>query len=214
MLLLALCAAAGAEELDAATKSKAHFEAGRALYRIGSYSEALREFQAGYELAPRPQFLVNIGQAYRKLGEASRAKESFEKYLAAAPADSLERPQIERLVAELTREIAASSPPRTPAPPPQTAPPAEPAPSGAPAPAMASPQEPAPQPTAAPAVTSSVLTQAPPPARKKSFIARHWWIVPVAAVVAAGLAVGIYYAARPTTVQCGDSNVILCASAH
>jgi len=190
---------AGAEELDATGKARVHFEAGRALYRLGNYAEALREFEAGYQLAPRPQFLVNIGQAYRKLGDLPRAKETFERYLAAVP-DSPERPQIENLIAELAAQLAAP-------PPPPVEPPAEKA--TAPPPPEKSAEPPPEKPAPAP-----VLIAQPPPPKKRSFFARHWWIVPVAAAVAAGLAVGIYYAARPSTVQCGDANVILCASAR
>jgi hypothetical protein len=45
-----------------------------------------------------------------------------------------------------------------------------------------------------PAGTVLVAT---PPARKKPFVARHWWIFPVGAVVVAGVAVGLYFGLKP-----------------
>jgi len=51
-------------------EARVHFEAGTDHYAAGRYEEAIRRFQAGYALVPRPNFLVNIGQAYRKLGSA------------------------------------------------------------------------------------------------------------------------------------------------
>src|SRR5581483_2584479 len=189
--ILLLVGAAQAEELDLAGKARAHFEAGRAMYKLGNWAEALREFQAGYELAPRPQFLVNIAQAHRKLGDLPRAKEAFEKYLAASPPDSAERPQIERLIAELAREIAAQPPPVEK--PPEAAAPVEPPPPVEKSPIVEKPAAPV------------ALVEAPPP--KKSFVKRHWWIFPVAGVVLAGVAVGIYFAVKPSTVGCHDAGV-------
>jgi tetratricopeptide (TPR) repeat protein len=107
VLLLAAFTAQGqpAESLE---RAKAHFRAGEALYQLGSYSEALREFKAGFELAPRPMFLLNIGQAYRKLGDAAAALDAFEKYLVNSSADDPQRRAVEELIAELRRAPASA----------------------------------------------------------------------------------------------------------
>src|SRR3954452_7742943 len=43
------------------------FEAGRAAYDVGNYTEALNHFQQAYELSERPQLLYNIGQCADRL---------------------------------------------------------------------------------------------------------------------------------------------------
>jgi tetratricopeptide (TPR) repeat protein len=75
-------------------RARAHHEAGMGLYHLGSYREAIKEFAAGYQLVRRPEFLINLGQAYRKLGELERSREMFDRYLAAAPPSAPDRPQV------------------------------------------------------------------------------------------------------------------------
>src|SRR5581483_5940509 len=90
-----------AADEDATARARSHFEIGRGYFRLGNYSEALREFTAGYELAPRPQFLVNLGQCHRMLRDYDHARAMFEKFLAEAPADDPERAAVEQLLEEL-----------------------------------------------------------------------------------------------------------------
>jgi tetratricopeptide (TPR) repeat protein len=175
--------AAAQAQSDDEGRSRAHYDAGRALFVLGSYQEALREFTAGYQLSARPKFLLNIAQCYRRLGELERAKKMLEQYLQRGAPTPAERADIEQIMAELDREIA-------------NRPAASPRPAAAPTFVQAS------RPMAAPsAATPAVAAPAPPP--KRSFMHRHWWIIPVSLVVAGGLAVGIYFAARPS-VDCGS----------
>jgi hypothetical protein len=51
-LLIALAWAAPASADDAKDRALTHFRAGEALYKLGNYTDAIREFAAGYELAP------------------------------------------------------------------------------------------------------------------------------------------------------------------
>src|SRR4051794_25921696 len=69
-------------EPDREERARAHFEAGRVQYNLGDYKGAVREFAEGYRLVPRPQFLVNLGQAYRRLGQLERAREMYNRFLA------------------------------------------------------------------------------------------------------------------------------------
>jgi tetratricopeptide (TPR) repeat protein len=178
-----LSGAASADGPDGTARARTHFEAGRALYILGNYSDAIREFAAGYQLAPRPQFLLNLGQSHRKLGDLTKARDMFRRFLAEAPPDDPDRAAAKQVLDDVEREIAA----RPVAPPP---PPVVPAPVVAPA--------------APPAVAVSVTAEP----RRRPFIARHWWIIPTTAVVAAGLGVGIYFAVRPTgcsaSIECID----------
>lgn len=185
--VLALAGAAHAQSDDAIARARTHFEAGRALYQLGNYTEAAREFAAGYQLVPRPQFLLNLGQCYRKLDDLPQAREMYRRYLDKASVNDPERPQAQQILGEIERQIAArqatASPPPTPAPPPAAAPAA----------------------TMTPASATLVAT-APPPARK-SFIKRNWWIIPVAAVVVgAAVGVGVYYGTRPAD-PCSGANL-------
>lgn len=184
-LVVAMVACAGrvqAQSDDQVARARTHFEAGRALYQLGNYTEALREFAAGYQLAPRPQFLLNLGQCYRKLDDLGRAREMYQRYLHDAPASDPERPQAQQLLGEIDQQIAEHK--AASAPPPSTGPP--------------------PVVVAAPA--SLALTQAAPPPRK-SWIKRNWWIIPVgAALVGVGVGLGVYYGTR-TPDPCSGANL-------
>jgi hypothetical protein len=103
----------------------------------------------------------------------------YKKFLADAPPDDPDRAQAAQILSELERQIAARPPP-----------PAE-APAAPPAPAPGAPQ---------------VVASAPEPSLRKPFIARHWWIIPASAAVAAGVTVGIYFGVAgsgcPASVGC------------
>ena len=50
--MLCILVAASAYADDKLDEAKTHFRAGEALYQLGRYQEAVREFNAGYELVP------------------------------------------------------------------------------------------------------------------------------------------------------------------
>jgi tetratricopeptide (TPR) repeat protein len=167
LLLLAICGAARAE--DAVTSSRQHYNRGRELYLANYNAEALREFQAGYELAPRPEFLINMGLCQSRLGRLTEARDLYQKFLAAAPESHKQRQNVEDLLQKVEAELAAR--------PPETAPP---------------PKETPPRPVSVAVVAApAVLVATAPPQREKSFARRHWWIFPVVGVVVAGVAVGL-----------------------
>jgi tetratricopeptide (TPR) repeat protein len=115
---LACAAPAGADDAPA-ERARTHYEAGRALYRMGKCAEAVREFLAGYTLAPKPQFLINIGQGYRRCGQLAQAREMFEKFLATAEPNDPDRAFIGRLLAEVSEELARAPAAVSPSPSPR-----------------------------------------------------------------------------------------------
>ena len=194
LLLLALSLALAATgRADEAERARAHFEAGRVHYNLGDYEAAVRELSAGYRVVPRPEFLVNLGQAYRRLGQLERAREMYQRFLADTPSSDPARPQVRALIAEVQREIdrvrAAAKPPASePEPEPVKADPAT--------VPMVAPRIVAPPMVAPPIVVAKTSHVDPPP--PPSFWRRHWWIVPVTTVALAGAGVGIYFVVRPS----------------
>jgi tetratricopeptide (TPR) repeat protein len=188
--LLALASPAAADPSDDdLARARTYFEAGRAHYALGNYSEALVQFTAGYQLAPaRHEFLINLGVTYRRLRQLDRAKQMFERYLLVAPTGP-ERGAAQRNLAEIAAlERTAPQPTAVPERPPSlplaatALPPPQP---------IVAPEQPAPQVIAAPA-------PAPAPPTRHSRAVRHLaWILPTVAVLLAGAAVGIYYGTRP-----------------
>jgi tetratricopeptide (TPR) repeat protein len=125
-VILMAFAARGAAADDASTSAaRRHFERGEKLYALTRFSEALDEYQKAFDARPIPDFLFNIGQCYRNLGDYDSAIFSYRKYLTAAP-DAPNRAQVEQLIAELqTRKDQNDthrlglSPPRPAEPPPR-----------------------------------------------------------------------------------------------
>src|SRR4051794_17898806 len=105
--LLSWALAAAAADDETMRQAHTHFKAGKAFYDLGQYEDAIRELAAGYALAPRPEFLINLGQAYRRAGEPRKAREMFQHYLEEAPAGAPQRVQVSELVTQLDTELAA-----------------------------------------------------------------------------------------------------------
>jgi hypothetical protein len=89
-----------------AEQAAAHYEAGQRAYAESRWEDALREFQLGYALAPRPEFLINFAQVHRKLGRLGDATLDCERYLAAAP-NSPMAAEVTRLLGVMREEHAA-----------------------------------------------------------------------------------------------------------
>jgi tetratricopeptide (TPR) repeat protein len=170
-MLLALLLAAAAST-DESAEAKVHFQAGSTHYQLKQYSEAIREFAAGYALSPRPEFLINLGQAYRGAGDLPQALNMFKQYLEKAPANAKPRAQVEQLVRQLEQQIKDEA---------EQKPPAKPA--DAPLKEEAAP-------TLVPIASAPEAVAAP---AQESHTSPLVWIIPVAAavVVAAGVAVAV-----------------------
>lgn len=89
-----------------AEQAALHYQAGQKAYGEERWTEALREFQLGYALAPRPEFLINFAQVHRKLGRLGDAAIDCERYLAAAPSSAMAT-EVTRLLAVIREEQAA-----------------------------------------------------------------------------------------------------------
>jgi tetratricopeptide (TPR) repeat protein len=163
---------------DAPARARGHFEDGLVLYKEERYQEALDEFERGYALAPRPRFLISIGQCHRRPGALASARVAFRKFLAAVPQDDADRPRVE----EMLREVEATLGPDRLALPPE-------------------PPTPAPPRTTLPALAG--LTAPPPEARRTS--RRTWGIAAVAAVVA--VSVGVYLMTRDGGAICRSEDL-------
>lgn len=128
-LLLACClllvTVRGAAADDPALRSaKRHFERGEKLYALTKFSEALDEYQLAFDAKPIADFLFNIGQCYRNLGDYDSAIFSYKKYLRSAP-DAPNHDQVEQLITELEAKRDRSDTRRLGLGRPRAAPPAE-----------------------------------------------------------------------------------------
>jgi hypothetical protein len=99
------------------TDAQGHLEQGKHLYEIQDYDGAIAEYQAGYMLEQRAEFLYGMGQAYRMKGDCERAARSYNAVVrapdGAALADAARR-NIDR--------CRSTTPPQQP-PPPEPPPP-------------------------------------------------------------------------------------------
>lgn len=105
LLLLLLALPARADDSEA----KRHFDRGLISYNLQRYTEALEHFQAAYELKPAPQFLFNIGQCQRQLGQREAAVKSYRAYLRMLP-DAPNREQALRFAAKMEMPAPAAAP--------------------------------------------------------------------------------------------------------
>jgi tetratricopeptide (TPR) repeat protein len=85
-------------------EAKAHFEEAEKNYRLGRFDEALSGYSRAYELMAAPDFLFNIGQCHRNLGDLEKAVFYFEQYVRDVPSPD-EKARVELLIADLRREI-------------------------------------------------------------------------------------------------------------
>jgi tetratricopeptide (TPR) repeat protein len=113
-----------------AEQAAAHYQLGEHAYADGRFADALSEFQLGYALAPRPEFLINFAQVHRKLGRLGDAGIDCERYLATGPSPA-RAADVQRLLAAIREEEATALrlPPAPAAPSPEVAVVAAPAPS-------------------------------------------------------------------------------------
>jgi tetratricopeptide (TPR) repeat protein len=172
-------AAPAAPPADAAGKeARELFKRAELNFNLLKFAEALGDYQAAYQAKPLPGFLFNIAQCHRNMGQYERARFFFRRYLVLDPRTA-NRPQVEDLIAEMTRllekqEAVLPSPATPPAT--TTEPEARPAPAIVPA-------------AVAPANTgdaSLLITQAPPPPSRRPVYKRWWFWGGVAAAVVGG----------------------------
>lgn len=108
---------------DPATRAaKRHFDRGQKLFTLGKFDEALDEYQKAFDASPIPDFLYNIGQCHRNLGNYEQAIFSFKRFLQLDP-EAQNRDKVEIIIDELEdkleRQNARGSGDRPPPPPPK-----------------------------------------------------------------------------------------------
>src|SRR5205814_7277149 len=91
LTLLAICLACAAyvriaHAEDTTTRAaKRHYDRGQKLFALQKFDEALDQFQQAFDAKPIPDFLFNIGQCQRNLGDYESAIFSFKRYLKLSP---------------------------------------------------------------------------------------------------------------------------------
>jgi tetratricopeptide (TPR) repeat protein len=184
-LLTALLCGAGilagdrayADASNRTEQARIHFEAGMAAFKNGAYEDALAEFQRGYDLSPRPGFLIDIAQALDRLGRYDEAIAYCERYMSTEPGAGRERKQVEQLMVKL-RDLRLRTKERAP-----------PVPAARTESAAGSSEVPeAEAPPPAPEVAPSTPSESPRSASRRRSLG--WAGVAVATVGAAGLASG------------------------
>ena len=88
-------------------RARRHFLAGKRAFEARRYAAALKEFEAGYAIDPRPGFLLNMGHASRRMGDLRRARDYYLKFLESDPPASERRTTI-ALVVDIDRQLAAA----------------------------------------------------------------------------------------------------------
>lgn len=85
LLLLVALRVHAAHAASADEEFQKHYRAAIDLFLSERYTDALKEFQAAYEMRQLPRLLINIGTVQRKLGHAREAIEAYQSYLRIEP---------------------------------------------------------------------------------------------------------------------------------
>jgi tetratricopeptide (TPR) repeat protein len=88
--------------------SKRYYDRGRRLFDLQKFDEALEQFQKAYDAKPIPDFLFNIGQCQRNLGDYEAAVFSFKKFLKLDP-EAPNRAKVEKLIDDLEQKLGESN---------------------------------------------------------------------------------------------------------
>ncbi len=179
VLLLCLGATGAARADEATLTAKEHYNRGTVAYGLGKYDVAAREYEAAFEKRALPELLFNAAQAHRLANNKRRAIVLYQNYLRLFGDRVQNTDEVQRLIGQLKSAVAAedaatSSPPQGP----KTV-------------------EPGGKPTTVVDTKPSIVAAPPAPPRKRT-PAWVWGVVGAgAAVVIAGVAVGVVFGTRP-----------------
>jgi tetratricopeptide (TPR) repeat protein len=112
-LIVLLAGVAAAAEPESVRQSREHYRKGNEAYEAGRYEDAYREFEAGYALAPRPVFLLNMAHSKRRRGNLSNARTLYRKFLLVEP-QSKYAPEVQQVIQELDGALAAEQTTKAP----------------------------------------------------------------------------------------------------
>src|SRR5262245_56142933 len=99
VILCLLSAQATAQTDEDVRRAREHYRKGEAAYAAERFDDAYKEFEAGYAIAPKPAFLLNMAHSERRRGELRNARALYLKYLLVEP-QSKYRPEVEQVVGE------------------------------------------------------------------------------------------------------------------
>jgi tetratricopeptide (TPR) repeat protein len=169
MLLSAGLAVAAPPESEAVRQSREHYRKGDEAYAAGRYDEAYQEFDKGYQLAPRPVFLLNLGHTERRRGNLVSARAFYQKFLLIEPRSKYAA-EVQQVIQEIDSALGAETASQFPAP----------------AAVVNEPVPLLPGPEPSGATPPAAVVAQPLPAVRPLY--RRWWVWATAgAVVAAGL---------------------------
>src|SRR5262245_62111772 len=87
----------------ASAPAREHYQKGTAFYDLGRYQDAIREFEAAYELKNDPALLYNLAQSHRLAGNAEQALHFYRTYLKKVP-KAANRVEIEGRITTLEQQ--------------------------------------------------------------------------------------------------------------
>lgn len=151
LILVAMMAAPAAAQTQDQARARKHFVLAQAHEKNGDYAEAAVQYVEAYKYFPSPEFFYNAGRAYELGGDAAKAVEHYERYIALDPngrAVANARLSIEKLKPQIVAPPPEPRAPDTAPAPPETKPDTEAEPAG-------QTKEPAQEPTDVPSATGS-----------------------------------------------------------
>jgi len=89
-------------------RAKALFAKGNQHYNLGELAQALELYKRAYQITPLAEFLFNIAQCHRKLGQHKEAITMYQSYLVGVP-DAENKALVEDLIAESKAALEAGS---------------------------------------------------------------------------------------------------------
>jgi tetratricopeptide (TPR) repeat protein len=103
---------------DAAPPDAARlYDQGRRYFNVGEYDRAIEKLKAAYVVAPLPELLYDLGQAFRLKGDCAEALSLYRRYLTTNPPPPA--PRAARTAARIAdMEACVAAAPPAPAPPP------------------------------------------------------------------------------------------------
>jgi tetratricopeptide (TPR) repeat protein len=102
LLFGASAAQAGSAEVAQAERV---FRKAQRAYQQGRYLDAVHGYRQAFALAPFPELLFNLWQAYRQLGRHAEAREHYLRYLQVSPVRPANAEVVEELIAEMSRAV-------------------------------------------------------------------------------------------------------------
>jgi tetratricopeptide (TPR) repeat protein len=102
LVCLVAMSVARADDTETSRGLREHYARGTTLFDLGRYDEAIREYEAAYELRNDPTLLYDIAQAHRLAHRPEAAVRFYKAYLAREPNSPI-RERVEERIIELQK---------------------------------------------------------------------------------------------------------------